>query len=61
MQFVLTFLAVFRENVPSFLAPSQSNQFVEEVINNGTVAPPGPMALSWSAQQKCFVGGIWIL
>jgi len=46
MQFVLTFLAVFRENAPSFLAPSQSNHSGKEVIINGTVAPPGPMALS---------------
>ena len=46
MQFVLTFPVVTRENVGSFLAPSQSNHFVEEVIINCAVAPPGPTAVS---------------
>jgi len=46
MQFVLTFPSVPEENAPSFLAPSQSNHFVEEVIINDTVASSGPMAVS---------------
>ena len=46
MQFVLAFPVVTREDVRSFLAPSQSNHFVEEVIITCVVASLGPTAVS---------------
>ena len=46
MPFVLVSPVVSRGNTSSFLAPSQSNHFVAEVIINDTVASRGPVAVS---------------